>query len=296
MTVKKREFVVITGMSGAGKSEAIKSFEDMGYFCIDNLPSPLLAQLTEMLSLPGSKISQVALVSDIRGGENFEELFLALKQLKEKEIPYKIVFLEANDEELLRRFKETRRKHPLADKSRVIEGIQEERRLLEDLKAAADIIINTSNFQAYELKDKIRTEFLRKSKRKGLLISIISFGFKYGVPIDADLVIDVRFLPNPHYIKELRPLTGQKKKIRDFVLGRKETKQFIDKFHPLVYFLLPHYFAEGKTHLTIAIGCTGGAHRSVVLSEETAKFLKKKNYDVVIRHRDIAKHISKHEA
>lgn len=283
------EFVIITGMSGAGKSEAVKSFEDMGYFCIDNLPTQLLAQLAEMIALPGAKIRQIALVSDIRGGETFEELFLSLKLLKDKKIPYKIVFLEASDEVLLKRFKETRRKHPLAAKSRVLEGIQKERRLLQDLKAASDIIINTSNYQAFQLKDKIRSDFLKRSKRKGLLISVVSFGFKYGVPLDADLVMDVRFLPNPHYEPDLKKLTGQSKKVRDFVMNRSETAQFIKKFHPLVYFLLPHYFAEGKTHFTIAIGCTGGAHRSVVLSEQMADFLKKKNYNAIIRHRDIAK-------
>jgi len=287
------EFVIITGMSGAGKSEAIKSFEDMGYFCIDNLPTGLMPQLAEMISLPGSKIRQVALVSDIRTGETFEGLFLALKNLKEKKIPYKIVFLEASNEVLLKRFKETRRKHPLADKSGVLEGIEKERRLLQDLRAAADVIINTSASEAFQLKDEIRSSFLNRSKRKGMLVSVVSFGYKYGVPMDADLVIDVRFLPNPHYIKELKHFTGQQKKVKDFVLGRKETTQFIKKFHPLLYFLLPNYFSEGKTHLTIAIGCTGGAHRSVVLAEEAAKFLKEKSYDVIIRHRDITKDVGR---
>lgn len=290
-TTNNTEFVIITGMSGAGKSEAIKSFEDMGYFCIDNLPSALMPQLAEMVSLPGSKIRQVALVSDVRGGETFEDLFLSLKHLKEKKIPYKIVFLEANNETLLKRFKETRRKHPLADKSRVLEGIEKERRILQDLREVADIIINTSNFEAFQLKDEIRSSFLKRIQRKGLLISVVSFGYKYGVPMDADLVIDVRFLPNPHYIKGLKNLTGQSKKVIDFVMGRKETAKFITRFHQLVNFLLPHYFSEGKTHLTIAIGCTGGAHRSVVLADQTAGFLKGKNYDVIVRHRDITKDV-----
>jgi len=293
MTSANSEFVIITGMSGAGKSEAIKSFEDMGYFCIDNLPTALMPQLAEMISLPGSKIRQVALVSDIRAGETFEGLFLSLKNLKEKKIPYKIVFLEASNEVLLKRFKETRRKHPLATQSRVLEGIEKERRLLQDLKAAADVTINTSGSEAFQLKDEIRSSFLNRSKRKGLLTSVVSFGYKYGVPMDADLVIDVRFLPNPHYIKELKRFTGQQKKVRDFVLGRKETAQFLKKFHPLLGFLLPNYFSEGKTHLTIAIGCTGGAHRSVVLAEEAAKFLKEKDYDVIIRHRDITKDVGR---
>jgi len=284
----KSEFVIITGMSGAGKSEAIKSFEDMGYFCIDNLPSPLMPQLAEMISLPGSKIRQVALVSDIRGGQNFEDLFLSLKHLKEKEIPYKIVFLEARDDVLLKRFKETRRKHPLAGS--VLEGIKKERELLRELKAASDVVINTTEREAYQLKDRIRTAFIKESKRKGMLLSVISFGYKYGVPMDADLVMDVRFLPNPHYIKELKKLTGQDKKVKDFVLKRKETKEFIKKFNPLVNFLLPYYFSEGKTYLTIAVGCTGGVHRSVVLAEKIADFLKKKEFNLVLRHRDITKH------
>jgi len=284
----KSEFVIITGMSGAGKSEAIKSFEDMGYFCIDNLPSPLMPQLAEMISLPGSKIRQVALVSDIRGGQNFEDLFLSLKHLKEKKIPYKIVFLEARDDVLLKRFKETRRKHPLSGS--VLEGIKKERELLRELKAASDVVINTTEREAYQLKDRIRTAFIKESKRKGMLLSVISFGYKYGVPMDADLVMDVRFLPNPHYIKELKKLTGQDKKVKDFVLKRKETKEFIKKFNPLVNFLLPYYFSEGKTYLTIAVGCTGGVHRSVVLAEKIADFLKKKEFNLVLRHRDITKH------
>ncbi len=279
-------------MSGAGKSEAIRSFEDMGYFCIDNLPTLLLPQLVKMVSLPGSKVRQIALVSDIRGGENFENLFATLKSLEDKGIAHRIIFLEARDDVLMKRFKETRRKHPLAGKSRVIEGIKKERKLLQDLRAAADIIINTSTSEAFQLKDKIRSEFLRQGKRKGLLISVVSFGYKYGVPMDADLVMDVRFLPNPHYVKELKPFNGKAKKIKDFVFGKKETAEFIDKFHPMIEFLLPHYFSEGKTHLTIAIGCTGGTHRSVVLTDKLAKFLKDKKYDVVTRHRDITKHVS----
>ncbi len=291
MNIEEKDFVLITGMSGAGKSQAINSFEDMGYFCIDNLPSQLLVQLAEMISLPGSKIGQVALVRDIRGGEMFEELYKSLKHLRKKKIPYKIIFLEASDEVLLKRFKETRRKHPLADKSRVIEGIKKERKLLRELKAISDIVINTSNLEEFQLKDDIRSNILRKNKGKGLLISLVSFGFKYGVPMDADLVMDVRFLPNPHYIEELKNHTGLDKPVKDFIFKHKETNQFLKKFNPMVHFLLPHYFSEGKTHLTIAIGCTGGAHRSVALTEETSGFLKKKGYDVITRHRDITKDV-----
>ncbi len=289
MSSEDKNFVLITGMSGAGKSRAINSFEDMGYFCIDNLPSQLLEQLAEMISLPGSKIGQVALVRDIRGGEIFEELYKSLKLLRKKKIPYKIIYLEASDEVLLKRFKETRRKHPLADKRGVIEGIKKERKLLQELKSIADVVINTSNLEEFQLKDEIRSNILRKNKSKGLLISLLSFGFKYGVPMDADVVMDVRFLPNPHYIDELKKLTGLDKQVRDFVFSHKETDQFLKKFNPLVRFLIPHYYSEGKTHLTLAIGCTGGVHRSVALAEETAKFLKKNDYDIVVRHRDITK-------
>ncbi len=289
MSTEDKNFVLITGMSGAGKSQAINSFEDMGYFCIDNLPSQLLEQLAEMISLPGSKISQVALVRDIRGGKTFEELYESLKLLRKKKIPYKIIYLEASNDVLLKRFTETRRKHPLADKSRVIDGIKKERRLLQELKGIADVVINTSNLEEFQLKDEIRSNILRKNKSKGLLISLLSFGFKYGVPMDADVVMDVRFLPNPHYVDELKKFTGLDKKVRDFVFSHKETDQFLKKFNPLVRFLIPHYYSEGKTHLTLAIGCTGGVHRSVALAEETAKFLEKNDYDVVVRHRDIAK-------
>ncbi|RJQ32182.1 MAG: RNase adapter RapZ [Actinobacteria bacterium] len=290
---KKVEVVLLTGMSGAGKSEAIKSFEDMGYFCIDNLPPTLIPRLAEMAILPGSKIKNIALVSDVRAGEDFSELFKSLDYLKEQGIFFQIYFLEADDATLVKRFKETRRKHPLSAAGRISEGIKRERILLQDLRGKADVIINTSNLQAYQLKGEIRSQFLRGQEQKGLIISILSFGYKYGIPTDSDLVIDVRFLPNPHYIKGLSHLTGENKKVKDFVLGRKETKVFIKRFMPLIDFLVPNYFKEGKTHLSIAIGCTGGAHRSVCLANETVAFLKKKKYDVIVRHRDIGKDLAR---
>lgn len=283
------EFTIITGLSGAGKSEAVRCFEDMGYFCIDNLPATLIPRMAELCSLPGSKIKKVALVSDVRGGEFFDALFEALRELKSRAINYQILFLEASDEELVKRFKETRRRHPLAEAGQIIEGIEKERRILQGLRGSADMIIDTTNIENYELRDKIRSSFLGKQKQKAILITVFSFGYKYGVPIDADLVIDVRFLPNPHYINALRNLSGEDKPVKDFVLNRTETKRFLTKFKELMLFLLPHYISEGKTHLTIAIGCTGGTHRSVALANETYRFLAEKGYNVTIRHRDIGR-------
>ena len=283
------EFTIITGLSGAGKTEAVRCFEDMGYFCIDNLPPTLILKMAELCSLPGSKIKKVALVSDVRGGEFFDALSEALRELKKKNINRQILFLEASDETLVKRFKETRRRHPLARGGQIIEGIRKERELLGQLRGQADMIIDTSGSAAYELRDKIRTSFLGPQKRKGILITVVSFGYKYGVPMDADLVLDVRFLPNPNYIPDLQPLSGEDKKVKDFVLMREETKEFLQKYLDLLAFLLPHYVSEGKSHLTVALGCTGGTHRSVVLAEETRKFLRKKGYNVIVRHRDIGR-------
>ena len=286
---KDLEFTIITGLSGAGKSEAMRCFEDLGFFCIDNLPATLIPKMAELCSLPGSKIRQVALVSDVRGGEFFDALFESLRDLKGKDIKYQILFLEASDEELVRRFKETRRRHPLAEGGQIIEGIERERRILNSLRGSADMIIDTTNIETYQLRDKIRSSFLGTQKQKGILITVISFGYKYGVPIDADLVIDVRFLPNPHYVDRLRPMSGEDQEVKDFVFKRAETGRFLKLFEELMVFLLPHYVSEGKTHLTLAIGCTGGTHRSVALSNEIADFLGKKNYNVTVRHRDVGR-------
>ncbi|MDO8885712.1 RNase adapter RapZ [Candidatus Oleimmundimicrobium sp.] len=287
--MKDLEFTIITGLSGAGKSEAIRCFEDMGYFCIDNLPPSLIMKMVELCSLPGSKIDKVALVIDVRGGKFFDTLSAALKELKTKGINYQILFLEASNEEIIKRFKKTRRRHPLSLSGQIIDGIEREKNILEGLKGRADMVINTTNIEAHELKDKIRSSFLGKGKKKGILTTVISFGYKYGVPLDADLVFDVRFLPNPHYIDELRSHTGQEKAVKDFILNRKETKVFMKKFFSLLAFVMPYYIAEGKTHLVIALGCTGGTHRSVTLAEKTKNFLEEKNYNVTLRHRDIGR-------
>jgi len=281
------EFAIITGLSGAGRSEAIKCFEDMGFFCIDNLPPSLIPKMAELATLPGSKVNQVAVVCDVRGGEFFDDLLEELRKLKEQRITYQILFLEASDEVLVKRFKETRRRHPLSEEGAIVEGIHRERRIMEQLRGQANIIIDTSNLAPFELKDKIRTAILKQDKqKKGIMITIMSFGYKYGMPLDADLVMDVRFLPNPHYIEALRDFDGTNEKVCDFVLNRSESRTFIKKFTGMLAFLLPRYVAEGKTHLTIAIGCTGGKHRSVAIAEEAAKFLREKDYNVVVRHRD----------
>ena len=286
---KELEFTIITGLSGAGKSEAIRCFEDMGFFCIDNLPATLIPKMADLCSLPGSNIRRVALVSDVRGGEFFDALFESLRELKSKDIKYQILFLEASNQEIVKRFKETRRRHPLAEGGQIIEGIKRERRILQSLRGSADMIIDTSDIETFQLRDKIRSSFLGKQKQQGILITVISFGYKYGVPIDADLVIDVRFLPNPHYVESLRKLSGEDEPVKDFVLKRPETQTFLKQFRELLVFLLPHYISEGKTHLTVAIGCTGGTHRSVALANKIKDFVLEKNYNVIVRHRDVGR-------
>lgn len=285
---RELEFTIITGMSGAGKSQAIHSFEDMGYFCIDNLPPQLLKDMAKLGSLPGSRIKKIAVVSDIRGGELFNELSTALSRLMKLGITYQILFLDASDEVLINRFKETRRKHPLSENGSIIEGIQKERESLEKLKGQADMIIDTSQTTAAELRDRIIKSFIG-DRSSGMLITIMSFGFKYGMPLDADIVMDVRFIPNPHYVPELRMLTGKDEPVRDFVLKREEAREFLARFKEMIKMLLPYYVSEGKSHLTVAIGCTGGAHRSVVLTSEMAAYLHDEGYNVTARHKDIGK-------
>lgn len=267
----------------------------MGYFCIDNLPPALIPRMAELCLVPGSHIKQVALVSDVRGGEFFADLQEALSSLTDRGINYRILFLQASDETLLKRFKETRRRHPLAGEGRVIEGINEERKLLETLKGHADLVIDTSSLASHELRDKLRSTFLGLEKQKSLVVTVTSFGYKYGMPLDSDLVIDVRFLPNPHYVEELRFHHGGERPVRDYVLKRPETKKFMQKFEDFLTFLLPRYVREGKTYLSLALGCTGGTHRSVTLAEETGEFLRSKGYNVIVRHRDVGKDFRNHE-
>jgi UPF0042 nucleotide-binding protein len=288
-TPNPAELVVITGLSGAGRSEAIHTFEDLGYFCIDNLPPGLLSQLVEMTALPGSRIGRVAVVCDMRSLEFFGTLLDELDKLEETGHPYRILYLEAADKVLVNRFKTTRRRHPLCESGSVVEGIKAEKKGLAAVRDRADLILDTSEMLPAQLREAIRRQFVSDSLKDSLSISLTSFGFKYGLPIDADIVMDVRFLPNPFYVPKLRHKTGIEPAVRRFVLERDETQRFLDRWLPLLRDLLPDYLIEGKHHLSIVLGCTGGMHRSVVLTERTAEYLRALGYDVAVRHRDIRK-------
>lgn len=282
------EIVVITGMSGAGRSEAIHTFEDLGFFCIDNLPPSFIPQLVALAELPDSKMRKLAVVCDVRAHEFFDELAGEVDELEQCAIPHRLLFLEADDPTLLRRFKETRRRHPLAeDGQSLADAIAEERELLEPLRMRADMVIDTTGLRPSELRKRIREEFYAGPLTHTVSCSVSSFGFKHGAPTDADIVMDVRFLPNPHYIAELRPLTGQDEAVRSYVLGRPETAEFLQRWYALLDLLMPGYIAEGKNHLTVALGCTGGQHRSVALAEATAAHLRKAGFRVNVSHRDI---------
>lgn len=286
---KDISFTIITGLSGAGKSQAVRSFEDLGYFCVDNLPPLLIPKFAELAAQSEGKINKIALVIDIRGGKFFQDVFAALETLEEMGIKYSILFLDASEEVLVRRFKETRRRHPLAREGRITEAIRQERKILSQLKEKAQKIIDTSNFNSQELKKEIKSFFSENEDWDKLTVSIISFGFKYGIPVDADLVWDVRFLPNPYYIEHLREFSGNEKEIDEYILSWEVTNEFLEKFFDLMGFLLPHYVNEGKTSLAVAIGCTGGRHRSVVVANKLSDYIKKKGYSTILKHRDITK-------
>lgn len=284
------ELVIITGMSGAGRSEAIHTFEDLGYFCIDNLPPSLIGQLVALTALPGSRIRRIAVVCDVRAREFFDELAAELNRLEASGTDYHMLFLEADEDTLVRRFSETRRRHPLCDEgASVIEGIRLEQEALASIRGRADVIIDTSALKPRELRAAIKERFFSGNLAKSLGVTVTSFGFKYGLPLDADIVMDVRFLPNPFYNPDLRILTGLDEPVREFVFGREETTDFAGRWHDLLAVLMPGYLMEGKSHLSIALGCTGGMHRSVALAEETAEFLRTLGYSVAVSHRDIGK-------
>ncbi len=281
--------VVVTGMSGAGKSTAMKMMEDMGFFCIDNLPAPLLEKLIEFIKNFRVRLQNVALGIDSRSG-NIMEICDILDHLDRAEMSLEILFLDAEDEVLVKRYKETRRNHPMAAGERVDKGIARERKNMGYLKKRADYIIDTSQLLTRELKLALEKIFIQNQEYKSLFITILSFGFKYGIPADSDMVMDVRFLPNPYYIEEIRHLTGNQKEIRDYVLQFKEAHEFLDKLEDLVKFLIPNYISEGKNQLVISVGCTGGKHRSVTLANELYKRLEgNKEYGLKIEHRDIGK-------
>lgn len=284
-------FVIVTGMSGGGKSTALKMLEDMGYFCVDNLPVPLIPKLAELLAVPGSEMNKAALGVDVRSGESFEELEVVLKELDGSGFKYEILYLESSDDVLVKRYKETRRFHPLSgSEGRVDTGIRKEREKLVFLKKKADYLIDTSHMLTRELRKELGKIFIQNKEYKNLYISVLSFGFKYGIPNDADLVFDVRFLPNPYYIEELRPMSGNDKDVRDYVMSNHKAGEFLEKLTDMVEFLIPNYILEGKTQLIIAIGCTGGKHRSVILANELYETLEKsENYGIRIEHRDIGK-------
>ncbi|NLJ71685.1 MAG: RNase adapter RapZ [Syntrophomonadaceae bacterium] len=281
--------LIITGQSGAGKSQVVNSLEDAGYFCVDNLPPILLNKFIELSLESEGKINQVALVIDVRGGEFFNDLNDALEELKREEVPFEIIFLEASDETLIRRFKESRRRHPLGG-GRLLENIQAERIILEEIKGRANLVIDTSNLSPRDLKNKLNSLYADANMPR-FTVNISSFGYKMGVPLDSDIVIDVRFVTNPFYDPVLRDMTGYDKEVQDFVLGSPITKSFTRRFLNLLKFLIPHYINEGKTNLQVAIGCTGGQHRSVAITEYMANQIKKMGYNVHIRHRDVSRYI-----
>lgn len=281
-------FTLITGLSGAGRSEAAHSLEDLGFFVVDNLPPALLGKMAELVSRPGGP-SRVAIVVDARGGVFFGELSKALEELKQEHVHYRIVFLEAADDDLVNRYEATRRRHPLAPADRVVEGIRKERLMMESLRGDADLIIDTSGLTPHGLRDRIREAFADAPPEAGLQVSVQSFGFKYGAPRDADLVFDVRFLANPHYVRELRWQDGRNEAVVNYVREDPRTQPFLEKLFDLVAFTIPQYIAEGKAYLTIAVGCTGGRHRSVFVVEELAKFLRSQGYHPLVQHRDVKK-------
>jgi len=282
--------VVVTGMSGAGRSTALKYLEDAGYYCVDNMPVQLIEKFAELILVPEQEIEKVALGVDVRGGNSFDELTGALANMKQLNIPYEVLFLESDDATLIKRYKETRRNHPLSAGDRIETGISREREKLAPIKSQANYILDTSQLLTRELKAELETIFVNNQKFKNLYVTILSFGFKYGIPSDADLVFDVRFLPNPYYYDELRRLTGLDKEIQDFVLKFEESKIFLDKLEDMLNFLIPNYIIEGKNQLVVAIGCTGGKHRSVTLSSALYERMQRySEYGFKLSHRDIEK-------
>lgn len=283
------DLIVVTGMSGAGRTEAMHTFEDLGYFCIDNLPPALLIDLVSLAGLTSGSVRKLAVVCDLRAKEFFPELTRELSKLAEMGLTYKILFLDASDDQLLNRFKATRRRHPLCQGDMtILDGVRKERELLAEAREAADYVLDTSVARSQETRAKIRELFATESEFEGMSISVFSFGFKHGAPEDADIVIDVRFLPNPYYDKDLRMLTGQEQAVSDYVLSQPETARFLEKWYGLLDEIMPGYIKEGKQYLSIGVGCTGGQHRSVVLANMTGKYLSQTGYHVNTSHRDLA--------
>lgn len=280
------KFVIVTGLSGAGKTQAIRCLEDLNYFCIENIPPSLIPKFAELSYKINSGVDKIAIVIDVRGGRFFDDFFKGLSELNKLGYKHKILFLDASNETLVKRFKESRRSHPLSRKGGILSGINKEREVLNKIKEKADWVIDTSNLSVKNLREKLRKICGEEGTENSIAVNVMSFGFKYGMPIDADLVFDVRFLPNPYYIEKLRGLSGNDSEIKDYVTSFEVTKEFIKKVTDMLEFLMPYYIKEGKAQLVIAIGCTGGRHRSVVISNIINDFLKK-DYSTEIIHRDI---------
>jgi RNase adapter protein RapZ len=286
----KIKLAIITGLSGAGKSEALRYFEDAGYYCIDNLPAHMILELIDFFAEKDKDIHKIAVAVDLRSGYFFEDIFHVLSNLEKNNISYKILFLESSKNVLIRRFSLTRRKHPLVIDGDLNAGIEEEIERTHELKEKADIVIDTTLLSPKELRIEITQQFMSDTEKKGLLqVNILSFGFKYGIPQNADIIMDVRFLPNPFYNDKLKDLTGESCEVINYVLTRQETKQFLTMFENMLDFLIPNYIQEGKSYLCIGIGCTGGKHRSVVISDKIFDYLKLKGISAKITHRDIIK-------
>lgn len=281
-------FVIVTGLSGAGKTQAVRCLEDLGFFCVDNLPPTLIPKFAEACYQTDGKIDKIALVIDIRGGKFFDDLFESLKYLKVQEYAYEILFLDASDEVLVKRFKETRRKHPLSPDGRIINGITLERNRLKEVKNRADHIIDTSRLSTRDLRDKMLKIYSENGQIESeLMITVVSFGFKYGIPVDSDLVFDVRFLPNPFYLPELKKFSGNDKPVQDYVMNHDVTREFLNKLNDMLEFLIPSYLKEGKRQLIVSIGCTGGRHRSVTIANAIYENLLANGHKASIDHRDI---------
>ena len=283
------QFLIVTGQSGAGKSRTSSTLEDLGYYCVDNLPPELLQQFAEVCLATTGRFDRVALVSDVRAGQNFDGLLSGLAALDAMDCRYSIVYIEAETDAIIKRYKETRRSHPLSrDGSTLAEAVQKEKELLAPIRAKADFIINTTSLSTAQLRSELIRLF-EDEPQHAMVVNILSFGFKYGMPMDADLVLDVRFLPNPYYIADLKPKTGLVPEVRDFIFSYKQSQDYLTKLEDLLSFSLPLYFDEGKTSLTIAVGCTGGKHRSVAVAREIGDFVAKRGYPTVVSHRDMSR-------
>ncbi|MDO5018863.1 MAG: RNase adapter RapZ [Lachnospiraceae bacterium] len=285
-------FVIVTGMSGGGKSTALRMLEDAGFYCVDNLPVLLIEKFVELIAMPNSEVTKVALGLDVRADQSFEDVEKILHKLRDNGYSFEILFMEAGDAELLKRYKETRRVHPLSPDGRIEDGIRKEREILKNMKSQADYVIDTSRLLTRELKEELDRIFVRNERYNSLMVTILSFGFKHGIPADADLVFDVRFLPNPFYIEELKYKTGNDREVQDYVMSFDEAHIFIDKLTDMIKFLIPNYVKEGKYQLVIGIGCTGGKHRSVTLANRLYEELKDQgDYGLKITHRDVGQGI-----